>query len=236
MKKRFHKIDNEKPKTVNSFAQTNARNIFEPQTDIMKSEEHSALEERYEDLEKEYEEEKKARRRDQRRIRSLEAQVKRLQTKVKNPSQKILKNSMDTLLKKRHVPKSQIAVLISGKKWTWNKNDPEGLARAAVQFSISSNLYEHNRRLMGNLYLPDRKTLAKHFSHFQVTPGFQFDAIRILEKMKQLSKKKHYEHALIAFDEVALNGSEVEMDKRTQTVYGPNSKLQVVSIRGLGPR
>ena len=62
MKKRFHEIDNEKPKTVNSFAQTNARNIFEPQTDIMKSEEHSALQERYEDLEKEYEEEKKARR------------------------------------------------------------------------------------------------------------------------------------------------------------------------------
>ena len=66
--------------------------------------------------------------------------------------------------------------------------------------------------------------------------GFQDDSIDVLEKMAKKSDNKLYKHALLAFDEVAIKGDEVEMDKRTQTVYGPHSKMQVVSIRGLGPK
>ena len=89
---------------------------------------------------------------------------------------------------------------------------------------------------MTSLHRPHPTTLGRHFEHFQVTKGFQNDSIDVLEKTLQTTSKKFYEHALIAFDEVAIKGDEVEMDKRIQKVYGPHSKMQVVSIRGLGPK
>ena len=162
--------------------------------------------------------------------------IKRLQEQVENPSQTIIKKHLTRVLEAAKMPKSQIHCIVHKKKYTWLRNDPEGLAQAAVEFAINSQLYNHIRKRPGSLYRPHRTTLARHFQHFQVTKGFQDDSIDVLEKMLHTTEKKLYKHALIAFDEVAIKGDEVEMDKRTQTVYGPHSKMQVVSIRGLGPK
>ena len=169
-------------------------------------------------------------------LQRKDRKIKRLEHKAKNPSKAILQKEMVLFLEQAGIPKSQVHCLVYKKKFTWYKNDPEGLARAAVQYAISPGLYNHLQKLHGALKLPHRTTLAEHYKHFQVTKGFQTDAINILEKMRQTTDKKFYEHALIAFDEVAIKGDEVEMDKRTQEVLGPHSKMQVVSIRGLGPK
>ena len=142
---------------------------------------------------------------------------------------------MVKILEKEKIPKSQIHCLVYQKKHTWFRNDPEGLARAAVQYAIGPRLYEHIRTQHGNLKLPSRQALSDHFKHFQVTKGFQTDSVEILERMLKNTDKKLFKHALIAFDEVAIKGDEVEMDKRNQAVLGPHSKMMVVSIRGLGP-
>ena len=169
-------------------------------------------------------------------LQRKDRKIKRLEHKAKNPSKPVLQKEMVLLLEQQGIPKSQIQCLVYKKKFTWYRNDPEGLASAVVQYSIGPRLYNYIQQMHGALKLPHRTTLAEHFKHFQVTKGFQTDAINILEKMRQTTNKKLYEHALIAFDEVAIKGDEVEMDKRTQEVLGPHSKMQVVSIRGLGPK
>ena len=162
--------------------------------------------------------------------------TKRLQEQVNNPSPAIIKRHLTLALEDAKIPSSQIRCIVHKKKYTWLRNDPEGLAKAAVEYAIDHRLYEHIRNQPGSLWRPHRTTLGRHFEHFQVTPGMQDDCIDVLETMLKTTKKKLYEHALIAFDEVAIKGDEVEMDKRTQRVYGPHSKMQVVSIRGLGPK
>ena len=171
-----------------------------------------------------------------RQLQHKDRKIKRLEHKAQHPNKAVFQKEMVQFLTQQGIPKSQIQCLVYKKKYTWYRNDPEGLARAAVQFAISPNLYNHIQKLHGALKVPHRTTLAEHYKHFQVTKGFQTDGINILEKMRQTTDKKFYEHALIAFDEVAIKGDEVEMDKRTQEVLGPHSKMQVVSIRGLGPK
>ena len=169
-------------------------------------------------------------------IQAKDRKIKRLDFKAKNPSKAVIKQQLTQILEERKVPKSQIRCLVHNKKYTFFRNDPDGLAKAAVEFAINSRLYNHLRKTEGSLYRPHPTTIARHFEHFQVTSGFQDDSIDVLEKMAQKTENKLYRHALLAFDEVAIKGDEVEMDKRTQTVYGPYSKMQVVSIRGLGPK
>ena len=41
---------------------------------------------------------------------------------------------------------------------------------------------------------------------------------------------------MLVFDEVYLKKDAVELDQKTQTIYGPCSKLQVVQIRGLASK
>lgn len=44
-----------------------------------------------------------------------------------------------------------------------------------------------------------------------------------------------YKEAQLTFDEMSIK-STLEMDKKTQTVIGPHDKVQVVMMRGLGPK
>ena len=70
-------------------------------------------------------------------------------------------------------------------------------------------------------------------SKFQVRPGFLHDSIAILEKMKDNTDEPLYQHSAIVFDDVYIDPTKVEMDQKTQTIYGPNRSALLVLIRGL---
>ena len=114
-------------------------------------------------------------------------------------------------------------------------NSSEDIAKAAVSYSMCKSAYEYQYK-HGGLPIPHKTTLENWLTKFQVRPGYLHDSIAIAEKMKDETDKPLYQHAMLVFDEVYLKKDAVELDQKTQTIYGPCSKLQVVQIRGLASK
>ena len=74
---------------------------------------------------------------------------------------------------------------------------------------------------------------SRWLSKFQIRPGFLHDSIAIVEKMKDNTSEPLYQHSVLAFDDVYIDPTSVEMDQKTQTIYGPNKSALVVQMRGL---
>ena len=51
--------------------------------------------------------------------------------------------------------------------------------------------------------------------------------------MKDNTKEPLYQHSVLVFDDVYIDPTSVEMDQKTQTIYGPNKSALVVQMRGL---
>ena len=51
--------------------------------------------------------------------------------------------------------------------------------------------------------------------------------------MKDNTTEPSYQHSVLAFDDVYIDPTSVEMDQKTQTIYGPNKAALVVQMRGL---
>ena len=51
--------------------------------------------------------------------------------------------------------------------------------------------------------------------------------------MKDNTDEPLYQHSAIVFDDVYIDPTKVEMDQKTQTIYGPNRSALLVLIRGL---
>ena len=94
---------------------------------------------------------------------------------------------------------------------------------------MNAKSYEHQRK-HGGLYLPSKTQLTKWFSEFRATPGFMEPGIHLLKQKFKIHSTEQplFKYSVIMFDEMAIAQDSVQMDQRTQTVRGPNSKLQVV--------
>ena len=166
----------------------------------------------------------------QRGMKSVKKENKRLQSKKHLKT--VVRNHLSTL---PNLGPAQISCLVN--KTTCARNTPIDIAKAAIFYSISAKAYEQQRK-NGGLYLPSKTQLTKWFADFRATPGFLEPAIHLLkQKLKIYSEKQPlFKYSVIMFDEVSIAQDSVQMDQRTQTVRGPNSKFQVVLMRGLASK
>ena len=179
------------------------------------------------------------------------AEIKKLKKKLRESTQSLgtLKKENKRLQSKKHLktqfrnhlatlPKlgpAQISCLVNKTKHA--RNTAIDIAKAAIFFSMSQRAYEHQRQTSG-FYLPSQSQITKWFSEFRATPGFLEPAIHLLKQKLKILKEKQplFKFSVIMFDEVAIAQDSVQMDQKTQTVRGPNSKFQVVLMRGLASK
>ena len=130
---------------------------------------------------------------------------------------------------------AQIACLVNKTKHA--RNTALDIAKAAIFFGFSAKAYEHQRK-HGGLYFPSKTQITKWFSEFRATPGFLEPAIHLLKQKLKILKEKEplFKYSVIMFDEVSVAQDSVQMDQKTQTVRGPNSKFQVTLMRGLASK
>ena len=183
----------------------------------------------------------------------LEAEYKLLKEKFKNTKKtcsgqkKEIKRLMSNkhekqvvtnrLSKIKNLSASRIKLLVNDQKHVWNTT--ADIARCAVFYSMGKRAYNYAKENNPSGWYASATTINRWLSEFQVKPGFQNDAINIIKKMKESPKHQKdnlFHHTCLVFDEIHIQDDSVEMDKKTQTIYGPHKKLQVVQIRGLGSK
>ena len=159
--------------------------------------------------------------------RRQDLKIKRLQT----VRQREVRKEVKQLLEKRRFTQANIKMIMNPDQKFVNYSD-EDKALALMVNSISRKCYLQIRANK-QLTLPHPSTLQRWLAAFDCSPGFQNDAIRIIKAVKDKTKLKNYGHAVLAFDEVDVKKNRVEMEMKSQTVYGPINKVQAVVMRGL---
>ena len=164
--------------------------------------------------------------------KALKKETKRL--KSKKHEKEIVRNRLS---KVKNLSAGQIKLLVNDQKYVWNTT--ADIARCAVLYSINKSAYNYQRSISPKGWMASPSAINRWLSEFQVKPGFQENAINIIKKMKQTpghQKDLLFHHTSLVFDEIHIRDDSVQMDQKTQKVYGPHKKLQLVMIRGLGSK
>ena len=157
----------------------------------------------------------------------LKKEVKRL--KIVKPKE--VRSQMNKLFEKRGMTRGNRKMLLNpDQKWVHYSDEEKVLA--LVTSSISRKCYLQ-MRASKQIILPHESTLYRWLAKFDLYPGFQEDAIRVISTIRKETKLENYELSGIAFDEVDIKKNRYELEKKSQTVYGPVGKMQCVMIRGL---
>ena len=155
-----------------------------------------------------------------------------LKKSVKRLNSKSYKSKLiEAVLEKAEFSKAERKSILkpNQKRVMYGKED---IVKAIVLRGAGAKAYE-TMRANSVTKLPHRTTIERWLRNIKCAPGFQNEGIRILKEMGKESKKPTmYKYGVLCFDEVAIK-PRYEMDMRTQTIYPPANKLQMVMLRGL---
>ena len=158
----------------------------------------------------------------------MKKQVKRLNSN-EFQSRLVKKGTQETLKKK--LTKVQAKCLMN-ENLKYSRYERDDIVQALVLNSMCPKAYRHLRGT-GPLKRPSVRTCERWLAKYKCRPGFQEESIRILKTVRENTEQKFYEESVLIFDEVDLKKNVIEMELKTQTVYGPCKKLQCVMLRGL---
>ena len=114
----------------------------------------------------------------------------------------------------------------------WVKYSPKDKVQALVLHAMNRKSYRQLREF-NQITLPGETSLRRWLEAFDCSPGFQEDTIRITRVYREKTELPFYELAGINFDEMDVKKNVIEMDKKSQRVYGPHKKAQTVIMKGL---
>ena len=106
------------------------------------------------------------------------------------------------------------------------------VAKALNYRSKGRSMYNQIRKDK-NIHLMGPTQLRNWLKKFKCEPGYQEDNLFIAEQMMKNSKCSDFCIAGLTFDEMDLRKNRIEFDQRTETMYGPCKKVQMVMMRGL---
>ena len=167
----------------------------------------------------------------ERELERSKTQMKQLKKELKRlKSTKFHKEKMKTTLKKSFSSTQVKKILHPERKFIRNYKK-EDVVNGLILKSISNRAFNFVKS-KNILSLPCRTTQEKFIKDFKCEPGLLSDGIGIVEKKLQSSESTHEKFAALCFDEMDIQ-KVYEYCQRSQKVYGPHKKIQVVQARGL---
>ena len=109
--------------------------------------------------------------------------------------------------------------------------DSKDISRAIILRGAGAKNFK-NIRLHSLDAIPSNRTIERWLRHIICRPGFQMEGIRIIQQMAETTNLPNFRYGVLCFDEVGID-KKYGFDFRTQTIYGPHSKMQTVMMRGL---